>query len=383
MRTEYSVEEILQIVKEWTTPAAIKLLNEKGGKMTKKSWLYDAHEVDDFIGITAFYKAIDMEKHPNTESLIPFVKNMCSKMFDKKKISIEKYKLFINGLSKWVHKVQLNLDNFMKLKKVIKKLLTSNGHIERNDKDPFVKLHFKAKLFVSKEEMNGKKARDKEKRDTKNMNVLYITQERAVAFYKEFCDKKTPDLVDKIITSQATLGLRIIEVLSSEVSNFVKEGDQISQFGTAKTKTNKYVKLSDKVCTKKPVIITADKFIELMAQIREQTDQFDLDNEKMTSKYDAKVNRRIIKYLRKADIPEHNELKSSHGMRRLFVSFSYSLREHHNMTFELWIQRMLAHDSSGSTMNYNTIKITTAKLLDEDSAAKLNLTYSNTLELKQ
>ncbi len=53
------------------------------------------------------------------------------------------------------------------------------------------------------------------------------------------------------------------------------------------------------------------------------------------------------------------------------------------MTFELWIQRMLAHDSSGSTMNYNTIKIAAAKLLDEDSAAKLNLTYSNTLELKQ
>ena len=231
--------------------------------------------------------------------------------------------------------------------------------------------------------MDEKKARDKEKRDAKNMDVLYISQETAVAFYKEFCDKKNANLVDKIITCQACLGLRIIEVLSNKVSNYVKDGDQISQYGTAKTQTNKYVKLSDKVCTKKPVVITADKFMELIDQIRKETNKFDLDNDKMTEKYDAPVNRRIIKYLRKVGIPPHNELKSSHGLRRLFVSFSYSLRETHNMTFELWIQRMLAHDSSGSTMNYNTIKITTAKLLDEDSAAKLNLTYSNTLELKQ
>ena len=252
-----------------------------------------------------------------------------------------------------------------------------------DDKDKFVKIHYKAKLVVSKEEMNEKKARDKEKRDAKNMDVLYITQETAVAFYQEFCDKKTPDLVDKIITCQACLGLRIIEVLSKKVSNYLKEGDKISQYGTAKTQTNKYVKLSDKVCTKKPVIITADKFMELIGQVRKETDKFDLDNEDMTAKYDAKVNLRVIKYLRKVGIPPHNELKSSHGLRRLFVSFSYSLREHHNMTFELWIQKMLAHDSSGSTMNYNTIKITTAKLLDEDSAAKLNLTYNNTIELKQ
>ena len=123
--------------------------------------------------------------------------------------------------------------------------------------------------------------------------------------------------------------------------------------------------------------------MELINQIRKVTNKFNLDNKEMSRKYNKNVNARVVKYLRAADIPKHNELKSIHGMRRLFVSFSYSLREAHNMTFELWIQRMLAHDSSSSTMNYNTIKITTAKLLDKDSAAKLNLTYNNTIELKQ
>ena len=131
--------------------------------------------------------------------------------------------------------------------------------------------------------------------------------------------------------------------------------------GRLKTKKNKYVKITDKVCTKQPVIITADRFMELINQIRKVTNKFNLDNKEMSRKYNKNVNARVVKYLRAADIPKHNELKSIHGMRRLFVSFSYSLREAHNMTFELWIQRMLAHDSSSSTMNYNTIKITTAK----------------------
>ncbi len=58
LKTSYTVAQILQIVTDWTTPAAIKILNKKVGKMTKKSRLHESHEVDDFVGITAFYKDI-------------------------------------------------------------------------------------------------------------------------------------------------------------------------------------------------------------------------------------------------------------------------------------------------------------------------------------
>ena len=45
MKTSYTVEQILEIVKKWTTPKAIKQLNEKVGRMTKKSRLVESHEV--------------------------------------------------------------------------------------------------------------------------------------------------------------------------------------------------------------------------------------------------------------------------------------------------------------------------------------------------
>ena len=45
MKTSYTVEQILEIVKKWTTPKAIKQLNEKIGRMTKKSRLVESHEV--------------------------------------------------------------------------------------------------------------------------------------------------------------------------------------------------------------------------------------------------------------------------------------------------------------------------------------------------
>ena len=44
-KTSYTVDQILKIVKKWTTPKAIKQLNEKVGRMTKKSRLVESHEV--------------------------------------------------------------------------------------------------------------------------------------------------------------------------------------------------------------------------------------------------------------------------------------------------------------------------------------------------
>ena len=102
----------------------------------------------------------------------------------------------------------------------------------------------------------------------------------------------------------------------------------------------------------------------------------------MSAKFDEKINKRILEYLAVAGIPAHAELKSSHSMRRLYVSFAYSLRENHSWTFEYFVLKMLGHSGSGSVQNYNSIKITSDKLLDKDSASKLNLTYKNTIQLQ-
>ena len=53
------------------------------------------------------------------------------------------------------------------------------------------------------------------------------------------------------------------------------------------------------------------------------------------------------------------------------------------MTLHLFIKTNLGHDSNSSTQNYNTIKISTDKILDKDSAAKLNATHSTTVLLER
>jgi hypothetical protein len=193
-------------------------------------------------------------------------------------------------------------------------------------------------------------------------------------------------LIDKIITVQATMGLRLIEALSSNVSNFrlVPKSDRVEQLGTAKMVRNKYETSSDKIVPKSPIVIDGVRFMEALTAVRKETDKFkSLSNEKMREKYNGKVNLRIQEYLRAAGIPEHNELKSSHGLRRLYVSFGYSLRDEQNLTFHQFIKDNLGHESNSSTQNYNTIKITTDKILDKDSAVKLNSTYSTTVRLER
>jgi hypothetical protein len=102
----------------------------------------------------------------------------------------------------------------------------------------------------------------------------------------------------------------------------------------------------------------------------------------MREKYNSKVNDRIQQYLREADIPEHNELKSSHGLRRLYVAYAFSLRNEPNMTLHQFIKTNLGHESSGSIQNYNTINITTDRILDKDTATVINSTHRATVNLQ-
>jgi hypothetical protein len=102
----------------------------------------------------------------------------------------------------------------------------------------------------------------------------------------------------------------------------------------------------------------------------------------MREKYNTAVNDRIQKYLTEADIPKHNELKSSHGLRRLYVAYAFSLRNEPNMTLHAFIKQNLGHESSGSTQNYNTINITTDRILDKDTATVINSTHRATVNLQ-
>ncbi len=60
--------------------------------------------------------------------------------------------------------------------------------------------------------------------------MFYITQEKVEAFYRSFCYKENPDLIDRVLTVQATMGLRLIEALSSKVSIVPKT--DVEQLGT-------------------------------------------------------------------------------------------------------------------------------------------------------
>ena len=158
------------------------------------------------------------------------------------------------------------------------------------------------------------------------------------------------------------MGIRLIETLSSKVSNFRKNGNEIEQIGTAKNDE------SDRIISKKPIIIDSNKFIDVLTSVRQETDKYlNLTNVELKNKYNGRVNDRIIKYLRLAGIPEHNELKSSHGLRRLYVAYAYSLIKNNRMTFHQFIKTNLGHESNNSTINYNTIQIIDTPDIDTDT----------------
>ena len=53
------------------------------------------------------------------------------------------------------------------------------------------------------------------------------------------------------------------------------------------------------------------------------------------------------------------------------------------MTLHQFIKENLGHESSGSTQNYNTINITTDRILDKDTATVINSTHRATVNLQE
>jgi uncharacterized membrane protein YcgQ (UPF0703/DUF1980 family) len=369
----YTSEDVLSYVQKWSKPAQLKKL-----------------KTDD--GVKEFYTDIEYGgKLVNVKFLTPFFDKVIQPAFNPKIVSIKEFIPFIKGIAKMLEAnidINTNMDSYFKAKGFIKENLTEfhkKDVEDRNHSNLFVKAWYDAKLNVLKPEFLIKRKNAEKKVDEKNRNVLHIPLEKVEKFLDSFCFKESPDLIDNIITVQATMGLRLIEALSSNVSNFklVPKSDMIEQMGTAKLLKNKY-SIDDKVVSKRPIKITPNRFMDKLKIVRAETDKYlDLTNIKLREKYNSKVNDRIQQYLREADIPEHNELKSSHGLRRIYVAYAFSLRNEPNMTLHAFIKQNLGHESSGSTQNYNTINITTDRILDKDTATVINSTHRATVNLQE
>ena len=377
MKSEYSAPEILKIVEKWSTPAKITQLKKTEESKTKAG---DTRVV--YPGIREFYADIKMKQNMSkVNTMNPFFQKMLKPAFDPAQVKIAEFKIFIDGIGRLVHELEYGMDSFLAAKKYIKAHLKAFNANTRDDTNLYVRAWHDAKLNIQADEFKEKNEQAEKKVTEKNKAVFYIPQEKVEAFYRSFCFDENPDIIDKIMMVQATMGLRLIEALSSNVSVFRKNGEKIEQIGTAKMVKSKY-SLADKVVSKTPIIVSSDKFMKTLDEVRRKTDKFKISNVELRNKYNGRVNARIESRLNAAGIPEHNELKSSHGLRRLYVAYAYSLRDDQNLTFHQFIKDNLGHESGSSTANYNTIKITTDKILDKDSAVKLNATHATTVRLE-
>lgn len=348
--TTYSADELLKIVAKWSTERRITQLKKIEASKTRDT--NRAKVV--FPGIRAFYADIKMDQNMgNVETLNPFFQKSLGPAFDPTKVSIEDFKIFIGGVSRLVYCQDMPMDSMLAAKTFIKAHLKRWHGSTLDYTDPYVVAWNSARLNIQANELKAKREVSEAKITEKNSNKFYIPKRKVESFYRSFCFKENPDLIDKIITVQATMGLRLIEALSSKVSTFTVDGLKIKQNGTAKMKQDQI-----KVVAKRPIIVDSDMWIKTLDEVRTQTDEYkNLTNVAMSNRYLERVNERISEYLKKAGIPAHGELKSSHGLRRLYVAYAYSLQDAPNLTFHQFIKESLGHAGGGYTANYNTIEI--------------------------
>jgi integrase len=336
------METILNSVKKWSKASGLKKLKTPAG-------------------VGEFYNDIQFTGNlKNVKFITPFFQHTIAEAFDPAKVSIKEFRPFINGISKLLYTLDINenMNTFLKAKGIIKKHMMKYHKTAMDNKDhsnKFVKSWYNSNLYILPEEFKVKNTNADAKVAIKNNDVLNIPLNKVEKFYSLFIDSE--DLIDAMLTVQATLGLRLIEVLSSKVSNFEIVDKNIMQIGSAKTNVN---------IEKNPVMISPKQWMDKLKIVRDETDKFkDLNNIKLREKYNVLVNDRIQKYLRMAGIQEHNELKSSHGLRRLYVNLLYSMREEPNLTLHAFIKKYLGHTSDNATNNYNSINITTDAEIEE------------------
>jgi len=120
-------------------------------------------------------------------------------------------------------------------------------------------------------------------------------------------------------------------------------------------------------------LIKPEDAMEYLVEVRKHTATHeDLPNDKLTSKYNQRVNDRIKKYLKKAEIPITSETQGSHSLRKLYVAYTFHTRPNKKETENHFIQRVLGHSKSGSQINYDAINIVSDTVLDADSKMLVN-----------
>ena len=223
---------------------------------------------------------------------------------------------------------------------------------------------------------------------SKNENQFIISEADAQKFINAVAFTKDPDIQDQIIACQVCAGLRMVEVLSKNVSNFKKAKDEegqamLLQVGVAKQKGAKDANdvLIDKKreVTKPLIMISHEHFLKNIKSIRTYAERHgDIDtisNKQLGKRFNGDVNKRIKWYLDELKIEKHKEVRSSHGMRRLYVNYAFTNRKNRNVSLQLFITKYLGHDEryiSSAAANYSSILVETASILTENQASQVN-----------
>ena len=375
----FKVKDILNIVSKYSTANAIKKLNEvelaPGKKIGKYKGILDMYEQ---IGIPINPKALP-------RSINKFVE-LSEPIYNPKKVSEKDFEIYANKLNVILEGTlnignkgadNPNLEQLLKIKGLIKKLVIKYSG---KDKDsPFDRIRFKSGLS-QQSNIADKKKKAKDATDFKNKNQLVIPLEAMQTFYRSIFFKTNKTLLDNIIAFQASIGCRLIEVLSSKVSKFEAiDGNLIRQTGVAKMKGD----VVEKRVIEKPTvnIIDAVDAMPFLEEVRKETKHFEnLSNDKLTSKYNQNINNRIKIYLQNAGIPITKETLGSHSLRKLYANYTYASRPNNKYTKHQWIKEKLGHAGDTSTINYNAIEISSDPILAKDSAQIVNANLINTKE---
>jgi len=336
------IVDILKIIDKYSKKTAMKqltIVKKVNGKFTRPHLL-------------KLYETAGIKPHHNVSSIAPWLKTI-EIVFDPAKLHPLDNLDALKGLDKMINNTKMKFETRMAAKATVKKHVLKFNEPE----SLFHKQWLNSGLPVSKADFEEKAQNTQAAINIKNSNVLKIPANIAKLLYKRIFSKRKETIIDKIIIVQAALGLRLIEVLSSETSSFEIEKNKIKQTGTAKNADKQ------RIITKRLIKGIRPHFIiKLLQEIRAETDKLGLDNEALSEKYKSDVNSRIKQHLDSVGIPPNNELKSSHGLRRLYVATLYFLRSESDshQTLHAFIKENLAHESDGATTAYNSIEIVPA-----------------------
>ena len=277
--------------------------------------------------------------------------------------SLSKFKKYSKLISKMVKETIPNINNRIATNQSFRKLV-----IQYHGEDSEQYRSLQNTMSLDKDEAKENKIRTQERVDEKNSNQLVLDDKKVEDFIRLVATKSKPDVIDKIILLQVVSGGRSIEILSSDVAEYEEvpgEPDSIKQIGVAKAKG------VEKSIIKPILIITAPRFMAVLKEVRANIkDVSELSNTELTNRYNARLNERIQMYLKKVGIPEHKELKSTHGLRRLYINYAFKNRSRRGQSLASFIKKYLGHDGFNATANYS-ILIDSASVLTENQAQQV------------